>query len=93
MESIHLDSSSFSVEGEYENTLMEETNVEVDSEEGEKLNLPQPIQITYGYSRDKRPDLKQFMVDLICSSEKLAQSLARIRVKVFFLNLSFWRVG
>jgi len=69
VESIHLDSSSLSVEGEYENTLREETNVEVDSKEGEPLNFPQPIQITYGYSRDKRPDLKQFMVDLICSSD------------------------
>jgi len=69
VESVHLDSSSLSVEGEYENQSAEEINVEVDSEAGEKLNSPQPIQITYGYSRDKRPDLKQFMVDLICSSD------------------------
>ena len=27
------------------------------------------IRITHGYSRDKRPDLKQFMVDLICSGD------------------------
>lgn len=39
----HLDSSSFSVHGEYENS-------------GE----PQTIKITYGYSRDRRPDLKQY---------------------------------
>jgi transposase len=69
VESIHLDSSSFSVEGEYENTLSEEINVEVNSEEREKPYSSQPIQITYGYSRDKRPDLKQFMLDLICSSD------------------------
>ncbi|AFZ49401.1 IS1634 family transposase [Dactylococcopsis salina] len=69
VESLHLDSSSLSVEGEYENTLIEEDKVEVNSELGEKLNPPQPIQITYGYSRDKRPDLKQFMVDLICSGD------------------------
>ena len=69
IESIHLDSSSFSVEGEYENPLSEEINVEINSEEREKRNPPQPIQITYGYSRDKRPDLKQFMIDLICSSD------------------------
>jgi transposase len=25
---------------------------------------PIPIQITYGYSRDHRPDLKQFILDL-----------------------------
>ena len=69
IESIHLDSSSFSVEGEYENPLSEEINVEINSEEREKRNPPQPIQINYGYSRDKRPDLKQFMIDLICSSD------------------------
>ncbi len=69
VESLHLDSSSLSVEGEYENSLREEAKVEVNSEEGEKRNPSQPIQITYGYSRDKRPDLKQFMVDLICSGD------------------------
>ena len=35
--------------------------------EGEYKN-PEPgvIKITYGYSRDRRPDLKQFMMNLIC---------------------------
>jgi transposase len=69
VERIHLDSSSLSVEGEYENTLIEEVNVEVDSQEGKKRKAPQQIEITYGYSRDKRPDLKQFMIDLICSGD------------------------
>lgn len=69
VESIHLDSSSLSVEGEYENTSIEEVNLEINSEEGKKRNPPQRIEITYGYSRDKRPDLKQFMVDLICSGD------------------------
>jgi len=69
VESIHLDSSSLSVEGEYENHLTEEIKVELNSEAGEKRNPPQRIQITYGYSRDQRPDLKQFMVDLICSGD------------------------
>lgn len=31
--------------------------------------VPQPISITYGYSRDHRPDLKQFILDLICSGD------------------------
>jgi transposase len=31
--------------------------------------LPQAIKITYGYSRDHRPDLKQFIVNLICSED------------------------
>ena len=30
---------------------------------------PQPISITYGYSRDHRPDLKQFIIELICSGD------------------------
>ena len=30
---------------------------------------PLPINITYGYSRDHRPDLKQFILDLICSGD------------------------
>ena len=29
----------------------------------------QPINITYGYSRDHRPDLKQFLIELICSDD------------------------
>jgi transposase len=52
---VHVDSSSFSVQGEYEQSPTE-TN-------------PQRINITYGYSRDHRPDLKQFMMDLICSED------------------------
>jgi transposase len=53
----HLDSTSFHVHGLYnrEQTLVN----------GE----PIPINITYGYSRDHRPDLKQFIVDLICSGD------------------------
>jgi transposase len=30
---------------------------------------PRSIHITYGYSRDHRPDLKQFVVDLMCSGD------------------------
>ena len=40
---VHLDSTSFSLEGEYE--LVEPDH--------------QAIRVTYGYSRDHRPDLKQ----------------------------------
>jgi transposase len=62
----HLDSSSISVHGEYNS----EQN---DQEEEEKT-----IEITYGYSRDKRPDLKQFMIDLIVSSDGDVPLLMRI---------------
>lgn len=53
--SAHLDSTSMAVEGEY----LPETQVS----EGV---APVPIHITYGYSRDRRPDLKQFMMNLVC---------------------------
>jgi transposase len=52
----HLDSTSFSLHGNYE-TEMDEGSDE-----------PQPIEITYGYSRDHRPDLKQAMLSLICAN-------------------------
>jgi len=48
VETGHIDSSSFHVDGEYDR-----------AEEGS-------IEITHGYSRDHRPDLKQFMMNLIC---------------------------
>ncbi len=56
---IHLDSTSFHVHGDYHTE--EDKSIE-DLE-------PKPIKITYGYSRDKRPDLKQFMMDLICTND------------------------
>lgn len=50
-EVVHLDSTSFSVEGAYE--------AEEDEEANETL-----IRITYGYSRDHRADLKQWQLSL-----------------------------
>lgn len=60
--SLHLDSTSFHVHGEYQ------TDDESDSERAENEE-PVGIKITKGYSRDHRPDLKQFIVDLMCSSD------------------------
>ncbi len=34
-----------------------------------RTSSPQAIEITYGYSRDHRPDLKQFIIDLISSGD------------------------
>jgi len=51
-EFVHLDSSSFHLHGKY--------GVGDDEE-------PQAIQITYGYSRDHRPDLKQVIAQIITS--------------------------
>lgn len=57
LDSLHLDSSSFHVHGAY---LTKESSV---PEESPAIN------ITHGYSRDHRPDLKQFIVDLMCSGD------------------------
>lgn len=48
----HLDTTAFSLQGAYE---MEEEDGEV-------------IDITYGYSKDHRPDLKQAIMGLICAN-------------------------
>jgi transposase len=60
---VHLDSSSMAVEGEY---VKDETPL---SEVAGAPAQPCPIEITHGYSRDRRPDLKQFLIDTICSGD------------------------
>ena len=70
--SLHLDSSSFHVDGEYAEDEEEEASPELGS--GARVvrsaeTASKAIQITYGYSRDHRPNLKQFMVDLMCSGD------------------------
>ena len=61
----HLDSSSFSVHGQYNQAPS--SGAESPSPESEVE--PIPITITHGYSRDHRPDLKQFIVDLIVTGD------------------------
>lgn len=58
LDRLHLDGTSFSVEGRY---LHRPTDR--DDEE------PKPIRITHGYSRDHRPDLKQFLAQMMVSSD------------------------
>lgn len=72
----HLDSSSFHLHGKYESELgavsVIESETALDSgdcESSKPVSSTVPIKITYGYSRDHRPDLKQFILDLICSSD------------------------
>ena len=55
-QSVHLDSTSFSLSGAYERGR-EDWLIE---------GVPVPISITHGYSRDHRPDLKQWMMNLVC---------------------------
>ena len=53
-ESVHLDATSFHLYGRYDDEGKE------DSEE---------IRITYRYSREHRPELKQFVVDLMSTGD------------------------
>jgi transposase len=65
---LHLDSSSFALEGEYPEAAAapDEAQSETAVPEGDEM---QPIRICRGYSRDQRPDLKQYLVNLVCSRD------------------------
>lgn len=54
-ETAHLDATSMSVTGAYLN-----------SSEYVSIAATLPIRICHGYSRDHRPDLKQFVMNLVC---------------------------
>jgi transposase len=76
IKSIHLDSSSFHVDGEYRCESTEDaatSDAEISSASAtpqqSEADEPKPIMITHGYSRDHRPDLKQFIVDTICTAD------------------------
>ncbi|WP_404783115.1 IS1634 family transposase [Altericista sp. CCNU0014] len=62
-ERVHLDSTSMSVEGQY---VPKDSTVTQVPEEAQPISA---IALTYGYSRDRRPDLKQFLMDTICSGD------------------------
>ena len=62
----HLDSSSLHVHGKYNNSL---PDVIINRNSEDIIKAPQAIEITYGYSRDHRPDLKQFIIELISSGD------------------------
>jgi len=69
--SIHLDGTSMSVEGEYkkETEEIEQTNQEREENKLEIEPEMKAIEIVHGYSRDKRPDLKQFIIDMIVTGD------------------------
>jgi transposase len=51
---VHFDTTSVTVYGEYESSKQEEDNKK------------KAIKITYGHSKDHRPDLKQFLISMLC---------------------------
>ena len=67
LEFSHLDSSSFSLHGQYKRDKYLE-NKSINNELNQETE-PIPITITHGYSRDHRPDLKQFILDLIVTGD------------------------
>jgi transposase len=66
IEQRHLDSTSISVEGEYATATGTKPEGSAEKDSGEE---PVPIEICRGYSRDHRPDLKQFLLTLVCSAD------------------------
>ena len=82
-ERLHADTTSFSVHGQYARPLARMLAPVTDGQvstppEGEGLTgeeLPAVIEVTYGYSRDHREDLKQWMVALVTSGEGVPQFL------------------
>ena len=67
MNSVHLDSSSISVEGAYKTRQEKSQDIETDS--SDPPDEMKAIKIVHGYSRDRRPDLKQFIIDTIVSGD------------------------
>ena len=64
----HVDTTSLSVEGEYKEGVLQEGGKEAGNEEDD--DGLKAITITHGYSRDNRPDLKQFMMGLVTNGEE-----------------------
>jgi len=69
IKSAHLDGTSISVQGKYIQIEKEEENSSKKLQIEDEQTEPIPINITYGYSRDHRPDLKQFTLDLLTVEE------------------------
>ncbi|MBE9077604.1 IS1634 family transposase [Romeria aff. gracilis LEGE 07310] len=66
----HLDATSISVQGEYPPPC--EAGAEARPElkpSSETLAEPTPLRLCRGYSRDHRPDLKQFLMTLVCAAD------------------------
>ena len=63
----HMDGTSISVEGKY---IQSEEKQKESAAEKEEEDEQARIRINYGYSRDHRPDLKQFTLSLLTIEEE-----------------------
>jgi len=74
---LHADTTSFSVHGQYASTAADAPGTEpaAGATEREEEEDPAVIAVTYGYSRDHREDLKQWMLALVTSGEGVPQFL------------------
>ena len=55
------------VQGEYKTQV--ENSDQTEKEREPKTSEMKPIEIVHGYSRDHRPDLKQFIIDMIVTGD------------------------
>ena len=74
------------VHGQYNTSLPEvifESQKVGNNQELEELAVksPKEITITYGYSGDHRPELKQFIIEMICSGD------GDIRIYIFITSI------
>lgn len=66
----HLDATSISVQGEYPSGSEDEPEGAPKPEPQEEPPAEAtPIRLCRGYSRDHRPDLKQFLMTLVCAAD------------------------
>jgi transposase len=66
----HLNATSLSVEGEYGSASEAASTVPPEAKPDlETVAEPTPIRLCRGYSRDHRPDLKQFLMTLVCAAD------------------------
>lgn len=82
VERLHADTTSFSVHGQYAQSVQQATatakgaaDVLLTGGDEDEASEPAVIEVTYGYSRDHREDLKQWMLALVTSGEGVPQFL------------------
>jgi transposase len=82
VERLHADTTSFAVHGQYAQegaanatTTAQAADVLLAGGEEDEASEPAVIEVTYGYSRDHREDLKQWMLALVTSGEGVPQFL------------------